>query len=138
MPPSPDEDLRFAILRLSRRMRLERVDGDVPDTQLSVMFGIVNNEGLTIGALSDLERVTPPSMNRTVNALVERGLATRSGSPDDGRKVIITATDSGMQLVEETRRKRVAWFSKQLSTVSADERAALDAASPILRRLADS
>ncbi|MEP6479358.1 MAG: MarR family transcriptional regulator [Rhodoglobus sp.] len=138
MSSTPDEDLRFAILRLSRRMRLERVDGDVTDSQLSVLFGIVNNEGLTIGVLSDLERVTPPSMNRTVNGLVEAGLATRTGSPDDGRKVIVVATEQGKRLVLETRRKREAWFSTQLSSVTPDERAALDAASPILRRLADS
>lgn len=119
-------------------MRLERVDGDVTDSQLSVLFGIVNNEGLTIGVLSDLERVTPPSMNRTVNGLVEAGLATRTGSPDDGRKVIVVATEQGKRLVLETRRKREAWFSTQLSSVTPDERAALDAASPILRRLADS
>jgi DNA-binding MarR family transcriptional regulator len=138
VPSTPDEDLRFAILRLSRRMRLERVDGDVSDSQLSVLFGVVNHEGLTIGALSDLERVTPPSMNRTVNGLVEAGLVTRTGSPDDGRKVVVVATEDGRALALETRRKRVAWFSQQLSAVTPDERAALDAAAPILRRLADS
>jgi DNA-binding MarR family transcriptional regulator len=138
-PPSQlDDDLRLAILRLSRRMRLERSSMDVTDSQLSVLF-VLNKEGSqTLGSLSDHERVTPPSMNRTVNSLVDAGLVTRSSAPDDGRKVLIEATDAGLQLAQETKRRRQAWFARQLDGLSRGERAALDAAAPIFRKLADS
>jgi len=133
-----DDELRIAIMRLARRMRLERADEDVTDGQLSVLFVLTKYGAQTLGALSEHERVTPPSMNRTVNALENNGLIVRESSPDDGRKVLITLTDRARALVAETQRRRVAWFSRQLASLSAAERGALDAAAPILRTLADS
>jgi len=133
-----DDELRIAIMRLARRMRLERADEDVTDGQLSVLFVLTKHGAQTLGALSEHERVTPPSMNRTVNALENNGLIVRESSPDDGRKVLITLTDRARALVAETQRRRVAWFSRQLASLSAAERGALDTAAPILRTLADS
>ena len=133
-----DDELRIAIMRLARRMRLERADEDVTDGQLSVLFVLTKHGAQTLGALSEHERVTPPSMNRTVNALENAGLIVRESSPDDGRKVLITLTDRARALVAETQRRRVAWFSRQLASLSAAEREALDTAAPILRTLADS
>jgi DNA-binding MarR family transcriptional regulator len=77
-------------------------------------------------------------MNRTVNALVDAGLVSRSSAPDDGRKVLIDATDAGLQLAQEAKRRRQAWFARQLATLDPADRATLDAAAPILRKLADS
>ncbi len=133
-----DEELRLAIARLARRIRLERVQGDLADGRLSVLFVLLNEGPQTLGSLSELERVTPPSMNRTINALVDAGLVARSGDPDDGRRVLLAITDAGREIVLETRRMRSVWFSRALETLGGDERAALDAALPVLRRLADS
>lgn len=133
-----DDDLRLAIMRLSRRMRLERAGEDVTDGQLSVLFFLWKDGAQTLSSLSELERVSPPSMNRTVNALVEKALVTRSGAPDDGRKVMIEATDAGLEIARETKRRRVAWFSRQLESLTPAQRATIDAATPILRELADS
>ncbi|MGV8880958.1 MAG: MarR family winged helix-turn-helix transcriptional regulator [Rhodoglobus sp.] len=132
------DGLRISVMRLARRMRLERVVGDVSDGQLSALFVIFKHGPQTLSSLSEHDRVTPPSMNRTVNALVERGLVERSGSPDDGRKVLIDLTDAGRSVVTQTRDRRAAWFSHQLDVLTADELATLDAASGILRKLADS
>ncbi|CAN5389929.1 MarR family transcriptional regulator [soil metagenome] len=133
-----DDDLRIAVMRLSRRIRLERATDDVRDGQLSVLFVLLKEGPQTLGSLSEHERVSPPSMNRTVNALVESGLVVRDTAPDDGRKVLIQHTDAGAEVVRETKRRREAWFNRQLATLDAAERAALDAAAPILKRLADS
>ena len=129
--------LRHTILRLARRVRAERADNAMSDGRLSVLFMLANEGAQTLGSLSEHERVTPPSMNRTINALVEAGLVTRVADATDGRKVAIDVTDAGRRLVKETRRRRDAWFASRLNTLSADERATLDAAETILRRLAD-
>ncbi len=93
---------------------------------------------MTIGRLAELERVTPPSMNRTVNCLADKGgLVVREGSPDDGRKVLVRATDEGEAIMRETRRRRDAWFAKRFTALTPDERALLVEAGTILRRLAD-
>ena len=138
MTERSEDDLRIAILRLSRRMRLERAGEDVTDGQLSVLFVLWKEGPQTLGSLAEHDRVTPPSMNRTVNALVEAALVTRESSPDDGRKVLITATEAGLEIARETKRRRVAWFARQLDTLTPQERASIDAATPILRQLADS
>ena len=138
MSDDRDDDLRIAILRLSRRMRAERAGTDVTDGQLSVLFVLWKEGAQTLGSLSEHERVTPPSMNRTVNALVEAGLVTRGSAPDDGRKVLIEATDAGLEIAKETKRRRAAWFARQLDSLPPDQRAALDSAAGILRKLADS
>ena len=133
-----DDDLRVAILRLSRRMRAERAGEDVPDGQLSVLFVLWKEGAQTLSSLAEHERVTPPSMNRTVNSLVDAGLVTRDSSPDDGRKVLIQPTEAGLEIARETKRRRVAWFARQLATLTPAQRATIDAATPILRELADS
>jgi DNA-binding MarR family transcriptional regulator len=129
--------LRQTVLRLARRVRAERADDAVSDGKLSVLFVITNEGAQTLGSLAEHERVTPPSMNRTINALVEAGLVTRVADATDGRKVVIDVSDAGRTLVKETRRKRDAWFSSRLAGLTPEERATLDAAAPILRRLAD-
>lgn len=132
------DGLRISVMRLARRMRLERVVGDISDGQLSALFVISKHGPQTLSSLSEHDRVTPPSMNRTVNALVERGFVERSGSPDDGRKVLIDLTDAGRSVVTQTRDHRAAWFSHQLDVLTPEELSTLDAASSILRKLADS
>ena len=129
--------LRQTVLHLARRVRAERADASMSDGKLSVLFALMNEGAQTLGSLSEHERVTPPSMNRTINALVEAGLVTRVADATDGRKVAIDVSDAGRRLVRETRRRRDAWFASRLNALSAEERATLDAAETILRRLAD-
>lgn len=132
------DDLRIAVLRLGRRMRLERVDGDVTDGQLSVLFLLAKHGAQALGSLSEYDRVSAPSMNRTVNRLVEASLVTRETSPDDGRKVLIQLTPAGHAIVTRTRARRAAWFAQQLRVLSPEQLSVLDAAAPILSELADS
>ena len=138
MSETSDDDLRLAILRLARRTRAERAGEDVTDGQLSVLFVLWKEGPQTLGSLAEHERVTPPSMNRTVNALAESSLVTRDASPDDGRKVLIDVTESGHTIISETRRRRDVWFSRRLADLSPEQRQILELCAPVLRELADS
>jgi DNA-binding MarR family transcriptional regulator len=131
-------NLRIAVARLSRRLRAEKADDELSDGQTSVLFLLVREGPHTLGALSEHERVTPPSMNRTVNGLVAAGYASRAGDPEDGRRVSISATDAGRDLIVETRRRRDAWLFRRLDDLSAQERTLLDQAAVLLRGIADS
>jgi DNA-binding MarR family transcriptional regulator len=136
-PADPDEELRILIQRLSRRIRAERAD-HVPDAQLSVLVHLHQHGPSTPSRLAELDRVTPPSMNRTVNQLEEQGRVARTPDPDDGRRVVVHLTDAGRAFVDETRRLRRAWFTRQLDALAPQERRLLEEVTPILRRLADS
>jgi DNA-binding MarR family transcriptional regulator len=76
-------------------------------------------------------------MNRTVNALVEAGLATRETASDDGRKVTIDLSDAGRAFITETRRRRDAWFTKRLAGLSPADREIMYSAGRIMRELAE-
>jgi DNA-binding MarR family transcriptional regulator len=131
-------DFPPAIARLYRRLRSEQADGQISDSQLSVLALLVKQGPHTLRALSDHEHVTPPSMNQTVNSLAGSGYVARQGDPADGRKVILAATSEGVALIEETRRRRHAWLSARLQELSAGERELLSAATAIIRKIADS
>ena len=127
-------DLRLACMRISRRVRFESTQAVAPH-QFSVMARL-EGTALTPRELAGIERVSPPSMTRTVAALVERGLVTRQDDPLDGRQVFISLTPQGLSLLKETRRKRDAWMASRLKGISADEREVLVKASVILTRVA--
>lgn len=132
----PDE-LRMLLQRTARRIRNNRADGTMSDTKMGVLFRVEESPA-TPSQLAERERVTPPSMNRTINALEEAGLVTRSPDPDDARKVIVTITSAGNALIAETRRLRTAWFSQRLAELTPEQRASLQAVIPVLRRISES
>ena len=136
--PSDDQEIRLTIQRLARRIRSMQSDETVTEGQRSVLFALAKEGPQTLGSLSEHERVTPPSMNRTINALVQAGLVTRVGAVDDGRKVTIDLSDAGRRFTDETRRKRDAWFTQQLAGLSEEQRSVVDRAAAILRDIADS
>jgi DNA-binding MarR family transcriptional regulator len=124
--------------RLSRRLRQEGAGSEVTGSQFSALGSLDSHGTLTLGELSELERVTPPSMNRTVNALVRAGLVSRQAASDDRRKVGLALTDAGSALVRETRKRRDAWIAQRFLTLSAGQRQTLVDATAIMKELADS
>ncbi|MEP6842647.1 MAG: MarR family transcriptional regulator [Pseudolysinimonas sp.] len=135
MVRTSDDELRMLLQRVARRIRNNRADGMMSDTQLGVLFRLELSPA-TPGQLAERDRVTPPSMNRTLNTLEAAGFVARSPDPDDARKVVVTITNSGLELIFETRRLRTRWFTQQLAELSAPERAAMEAVIPVLRRIA--
>ncbi|RFA11913.1 MarR family transcriptional regulator [Subtercola boreus] len=130
--------LRPALLRVSRRLRAEKADNELSDSQSAILGYLWKNGPSTPGALAAFERVTPPSMNRTINAVVDAGYAERTPSAHDGRKVMVSLTEQGGALVRETRRRRDAWLNLRLAELSPDDRSTLARAATVLRELADS
>jgi DNA-binding MarR family transcriptional regulator len=77
-------------------------------------------------------------MTRTLTYLVDAGLVDRTDHPQDGRQVLMSITDQGLAVVQETRRRRTAWLAQRLAELTPDERAVLKEASTIVLRLAES
>ena len=130
--------LRGAVLRLGRRLRYQTLgDGDLSATELAVLGRIGRCGPMAPSALARAEHVKPPSMTKVIEGLEERGLVRRDPHPTDRRQCLISRTDAGEAFVLETRRRRTAWLAQEMGELSADERAALLAAVPLLDRLAD-
>jgi DNA-binding MarR family transcriptional regulator len=131
-----DDELRVLIQRVARRIRNNRADDDLSDSQLGVLFHLeIDDHSPT--ELAAQERVSPPSMNRTLNGLERAGLVARTPADGDARRVRVRITPAGLTQIAETRALRTAWFSRQLADLTPDERRALEAVTPVLRRLAE-
>lgn len=137
LPEDEVEQLRLLVQRLARRIRNNRGDDTLSDTQIVVLFHLERDETLAPVELAKFERLSPPSMNRTLNALQERGLVRRAPSPDDARRVDVTLTDDGRALLRATRQLRSAWLVENLARLTPEEHRALMAALPALRRLTE-
>ncbi len=129
-------DLRMATFRLARRLRSQRAVDTMSDGQFAVLAALSTHGQHTLGELADRERVSAPSMNRTVNGLEESGYLTRTADPDDRRKVNIALTDAGSAVVDETVRRRDSWLEEALSELTADQRALLATAAELMREVA--
>lgn len=133
--PVTPEDLRLLLQRVARRIRAERGDETISDSQLSVLFNLELSGPLSPSALAAVEHISPPAMTRTINSLEQRGLVARERHEEDARRVAVILTPAGEEVVAATRRLRTEWFAQRLAGLSAQERAALDAAAPVLRRI---
>ena len=128
--------LRNSVMRLSRRLRIERASTDLSLNQLAVLGTLHRRGPLSVGELAAAERVQPPSMTRTVNCLCDVGLARREPHPSDRRQVVVHLTEDARRVLDEDRRRRDAWLARQLPDLTSDERRLLRQVAPILERLA--
>jgi DNA-binding MarR family transcriptional regulator len=130
-------ELRLSVMRLRRRLANERH----PDNELSLgamaVLGCLYRHGeLSVGELAAQERVQPPSMTRTVNCLEDGGYVARRRHESDGRQVVVVLSDLGRETVLADRARRDAWLARKLKDLTAEERAVLRQAAPILEQLA--
>lgn len=128
-------ELRIATFRLARRMRTQRAVDSMSDGQFAVLAGLFVHGPHTLGDLADRERVSAPSMNRTVNCLQDAGYVRRSADESDGRKVVISLTDEGLAVVNETARRRDAWVDEALAELTPEERQTLSDAAKIMQQM---
>ena len=127
-------DLRMVCMRISRRVRFEST-AEVAPHQFSVLARLEDGPR-TPKEVAEIEQVSAPSMSRTVNGLVERGLVARADDPTDGRQVILSLTDDGRRAIKETRRRRDQWLATRLEHLTDDERDLLARATALLERVA--
>jgi DNA-binding MarR family transcriptional regulator len=129
--------LRVGVMRLARRLRVERSGSDLTLTQLSALGTLSRYGELTIGELAAIENVKPPSMTRTVNSLQEAGLVTRAAHESDGRQVVVGLTERARAVLDADRRRRDAWLARHLVDLDAEDRDLLRAVAPLLDRMAN-
>jgi DNA-binding MarR family transcriptional regulator len=134
--------LRISVSRLARRLRAERLakglEPGLSDTQLAALAALERHTAMSPGELAENEKVQPPSMTRVITALEERGLVMRQAHATDRRQVVLTVTDHGRSVVQQSRRLREAWLAQRLRELTPQERQALRAAAPILEKLSQS
>ena len=132
-------ELRYALFRLTRRLRSARAVDAMSDAQLATLGALRVHGRRTLSALAEHEHVTAPTMSATVNGLAELGLVIRVPDDDDRRRVYVELTPQGESVVTETIRKRNRLLGDLIDAqrFDDDELAVLHAASALLKRMAD-
>jgi DNA-binding MarR family transcriptional regulator len=128
--------LRSAVMRLSRRLRHQRVDESLSPTEMSVLGTLARCGSATPGELARKEHVQPPSMTRIVAMLEAKGLVRRDPHPDDRRQVVVRQTEQAEAMLEKSRSLRNAWLAQLVEGLDEKERAVLREAAPVLEKLA--
>ena len=131
--------LRVSIGLLLRRLRQAPADGELTLPESSALTRLDRGGPATSSALARLERISPQSMGATLSMLEARGLVERRPDPADGRRVVISLSETGLKALRNKRNARVEQLARALSSGFTDsELQQLMAAAPLLERLAQS
>ena len=128
--------LRLGITRLARKLRQEAEPGITP-SQLASLATIERAGRMTIGELSAIEQVQPPTMTKIVAALVDGDLVAREADAEDRRVAWLRVTAEGAKLLQRSRMRKEAFLAKRLHGLEPRELAVLDEATGILERLVE-
>jgi len=131
--------LRTSIGLLLRRLRQVQAEGELTLPESAALTRLDRGGPSTASALARLEQISPQSMGATLAALEARGLVERSPDPGDGRRVLLSVTGGGRQVLQNRRNARTEQLAKALAAgFTPSEVRQLEAAAPLLERLAQS
>lgn len=131
------EALRPALLRISRRLRLEAQKVGLSAQDALLLGHITKNPGIGVSALAEAEKISRPTMSAHVKRLEADGLVARSVHAQDGRRSGLAITEAGARKLEAIRTSRNDWLAARLTRLPAEDRALLEAAAAALTRLVD-
>jgi DNA-binding MarR family transcriptional regulator len=130
--------LRTSIGLLVRRVKQPRAEGDLTLPESSALSRLDRGGPATAAELARQEQISPQSMGATLAALQERGWIERRADPDDGRRIVLSVTAAGAEMLHNRRSRRTRQFADVLSEhFSPAELALLNQAAPLLERLAE-
>lgn len=123
------------LLRLSRELRKETESLGVTARQVTLLWLIKTNRGLSLRELAAEERISAPALSGHVDRLERAGLIERVRDETDRRRVGLTLTEEGARLLRRVRARRTTWLAERLRELTPDEIAAIEAAIEPLGRL---
>ncbi|WP_200936936.1 MarR family winged helix-turn-helix transcriptional regulator [Leifsonia sp. Root112D2] len=138
-PLSVATDLRVLIGKLRRRLRDQGNAGEFTWAQVAVLTRLERDGPASVTALAHAEGVRPQSMGATVATLEEAGIVSGSPDPTDGRRTILSLTDTAVERLTTTRAAKEDWLARSIDTLfTPAEQRQLAIGVELLTRLANS
>jgi DNA-binding MarR family transcriptional regulator len=129
--------LRVSIGLFLRRLRQAPAQDDLTMPEVSALVRLERGGPATSAALARLEQISPQGMGTTLAGLEARGFVQRHPDPEDGRRVLISVTDTGSKVLWNKRNARTEQLARILSAeFTRSEIKQLMAAAPLIERLA--
>jgi DNA-binding MarR family transcriptional regulator len=128
-------ELRPVLLRLARELRKETEQLGVTSRQVTLLWLIRLNPGMSLSELAAEEGISGPALSGHVDRLEKAGLLARVRDAGDRRRVGLTLTVEGEKLLRSVRARRTTWLAERLRGLDDDELAAVQRAIEPLGRL---
>jgi DNA-binding MarR family transcriptional regulator len=127
--------LRPVLLRLVRELRREIHSLGVTGGQVSLLVAIKYAPGIGVRELAAQERMSPAAISKAVTKLEAMGLVERSASDEDRRRVGLTVSEKGHQVLRSVRTRRTIWLAERLKGLSDADLRKVEAAMAPLEKL---
>ena len=127
-PLTVANQLRPVLLRLARELRKETEQLGVTSRQVTLLWLIRGNPGLSLRELAAEERISAPALSGHVDRLEKAELIARVRDEDDRRRVGLVLTEGGERLLKRVRARRTTWLAERLRELDDEEVAAIEAA----------
>lgn len=130
--------LYLSVGLLRRRLRQLPAGGGLSLPESSALRRLERDGPCTVTALARAEQISVQSIGATLGALEGRGLIKRQSDPADGRRAVMSVTESGLAALSDKRDSRIAQLAGALATgFSPAELDQLRAVAPLIERLAE-
>jgi DNA-binding MarR family transcriptional regulator len=124
---------------LVRRVRQVSVEGGLTMTERQALAMLDRSGPATSSQLARQAQITAQAMGATLSALRNRGLVERRPDPEDGRRVVLTVTEAGLQELKARRNARAELLARALADgFTRAELEQLAAVAPLIERPAQS
>ncbi|HWG63728.1 MAG TPA: MarR family transcriptional regulator [Streptosporangiaceae bacterium] len=131
--------LYLSIGLFRRRLRQAPLPGELTLPEMSALSRLERAGSATPGELAKEEQISPQAMGTTLGSLEERGFIQRRSDPADGRRVVMSLTEAGQQVIHNKRSARHRLMAKALANgFTQPEIETLMAAAPLIQRLGES
>ncbi len=134
-PLAVANELRPVLLRLARELRKETEQLGVTRRQVTLLWLIRVNPGMSLRELAAEERISAPALSGHVDRLEKAGLLERVRDESDRRRVGLTLTGEGERLLKRVRARRTTWLAERLRGLDDRELEALERAIEPLGKL---
>jgi DNA-binding MarR family transcriptional regulator len=129
--------LRASVLRLARRLRVEREQSALSNNKVAVLSHLARVGESSPSRIARDERQHPQSLTRVFAELEADGLILRREGREDARQSVLTLTDAGRDALEVDMFLRDRWLAEAMSELNGTELGVLRLAASILDRLGD-
>lgn len=129
--------LRAGVLRLARRLRVERGQSALSNTKIAVLSHLARVGTSTPSRVSRDERQKPQSLTRVFAELEADGLIDRLPDADDGRQSVLRLTERGRAATAADMGLRDRWLADAMSGLTPTDLGVLALAAGVIDRIGD-
>lgn len=129
--------LRAGVLRLARRLRVERDRSALSNAKVAVLSHLARVGASSPSRISRDERQQPQSLTRVFAELEADGLIERHPDTGDGRQSVLALTENGRAALAADMQLRDRWLAGAMSGLSPTELGVLALAAGIIERIGE-